>query len=143
MMDSKSASEFKGPRRRVLFAWLAMPLVAVLLSLALGQRMQRGVFDSWQRLAPRDLAKTDVRVAMIDDASIEFLGPWPWSRYYLARLTEELAARGAKVIAFDIMFPEHDRVSAENLLSIYPELSPAVTQEVHRLRPMDELFGTV
>ena len=142
-MDSKSASEFKGPRRRVLFTWLAMTLIAVLLSLALGQRMQRGVFDSWQRLAPRDLAKTDVRVVMIDDASIEFLGPWPWSRYYLARLTEELAARGAKVIAFDIMFPERDRVSAENLLSIYPELSPAVAQEVHRLRPMDELFGTV
>ena len=126
MTDSKSASEFKGPPRRVLLPWLVMTLIAVLLSLVAGGRMQRGVFDSWQKLQPRDLSATDVRVVMIDDASVEIIGPWPWSRYYLARLTEELTARGAKVIGFDMMFPEHDRVSAENLISIYPELSPEV-----------------
>lgn len=143
MTDSKSASEFKGPRRRVLVTWLAMTLIAVLLSLAVGERMQRGVFDGWQRLKPRELSATDVRVVMIDDASIEMIGPWPWSRYYLARLTEELTARGARVIGFDMMFPEHDRVSAENLISIYPELSPAVVAEVQRMEPMDQIFGTV
>ena len=76
MTGSKSASEFQGPRRRVLLTWVVMTLIAVLLSLAVGQRMQRGVFDSWQRLAPRDLSATDVRVVMIDDASIEMVGPW-------------------------------------------------------------------
>jgi len=101
------------------------------------------VFDSWQRVAPRDLSATDVRVVTIDDFSIEMIGPWPWSRYYLARLTEELMARGAKVVAFDIMFPEHDRVSAENLISIYPELSPELVAEVRRMEPTDQLFGTV
>jgi CHASE2 domain-containing sensor protein len=120
-----------------------MTLIAVLLSLAAGQRMQRGVFDGWQRIQPRDLSATDVRVVMIDDFSIELIGPWPWSRYYLARLTEELTSRGAKVIAFDMMFPEHDRVSAENLVSIYPELSPAVVAEVQRMEPTDQVFGTV
>src|SRR5687767_3891256 len=113
MTDSNSASEFMGPRRRVFLSWLAMTLLAVLITLGAGDRMQRGVFDSWQRLQPRHLSATDVRVVMIDDASIEFVGSWPWPRYYLARLTEELALRGAKVIGFDIMFAEHDRVRAE------------------------------
>ncbi len=142
MMDSKSASEPKGPRRRVLVTGLVMSVLAILLTRAAGDRMRRGVFDGWQSLKPRDLAGTDVRVVMIDDASIEF-GSWPWPRYYLARLTEELAARGAKVIGFDILFAEHDRVRAETLLDMYPGLSPQVTAEVQALESMDQIFGRV
>ena len=66
MTDSKSASEFSGPRRRVLFTWLAMTLIAVLITLSGGDRMRRGVFDGWQTLHPRDLSRTDVRVVLID-----------------------------------------------------------------------------
>ena len=86
---------------------------------------------------------TDVRVVMIDNQSIEMLGAWPWPRYYLARLTEELAGRGASVIAFDILFAEHDRVRPETFVSLYPELSAAAAAEVSALQPMDELFGSV
>mgnify|MGYP006190150087 CR=1 FL=1 len=39
-------------------------------------------------------------------------------------LTEELAMRKARVIAFDILFPEHDRVSPETFVALYPELAP-------------------
>ena len=120
-----------------------MTLIAVLLSLAAGDRMRRGIFDSWQSVKPRDLSATDVRVVMIDDRSIEAVGSWPWPRYYLARLTEELASRNARVIAFDIMFPEPDRVSPEHIASLYPELSPAAAAEMRKLQPMDQLFGQV
>jgi serine phosphatase RsbU (regulator of sigma subunit)/CHASE2 domain-containing sensor protein len=143
MMGSKSASEHKWPGRRVVLAWVGMTLLAVLLTLALGDRMRRGVFDSWQALSPRDLSATDVRVVLIDNESIEAVGPWPWPRYYLARLTEDLAARKAKIIAFDVLFPEHDRVAPETFASLYPELDPAVAAEVRALEPMDELFGKV
>lgn len=118
-------------------------LVALLVTLAAGDRMQRGVFDSWQAAMPRDLSVTDVRVVLIDDRSVEAVGPWQWPRYYLARLTEELAARKAKVIAFDIIFPEHDRVGPESFVSLYPELSPESAAEVKALMPMDEMFGRV
>jgi adenylate cyclase len=120
-----------------------MVLLAVLLTLALGDRMRRGVFDSWQAFGPRDLSGTDVRVVLIDNQSIEYVGPWPWPRYYLARLTEELAARKARVIAFDVLFPEHDRVGPETFVSLYPELSPDAAAEVKSLEPMDQLFGKV
>lgn len=143
MTGSKSASDRQLPRRRVVLTWLAMTMIAVLLSLALGDRMRRGVFDGWQAISPRDLSATDVRVVMIDDRSIELIGPWQWPRYYLARLTEDLAARGAKVIAFDILFPEHDRVRPETFVSLYPELSEGAAAEVKGLEPMDQLFGKV
>jgi adenylate cyclase len=143
MTGSKSNSERKWPGRRVVMTWLVMTLITVLLTLGLGERMRRGVFDSWQALNPRDLSASDVRVVMIDDESVELVGSWPWTRYYLARLTEELAARGAKVIAFDIMFPEHDRVRPDTFVSLYPELSPAAAAEVKALQPMDQLFGKV
>lgn len=143
MTGSKSASEFKGPRRRVVISWLVMTLLAVLVTLAAGERMRRGVLDSWQRLNPRELSATDVRVVMIDDRAIEAVGPWQWPRYYLARLTEQLAAGGAKVIAFDVLFPERDRVSPETFVSLYPEMSAGTADEVRTLPPMDELFGQV
>jgi CHASE2 domain-containing sensor protein len=143
MTASKSASERRRPNRRVILTWLAMTLIAVLATLAIGERMRSGVFDSWQGAKPRDLSATDVRVVLIDDRSIEAVGPWPWPRYYLARLTEQLAARHAKVIAFDIMFPEHDRISPDSFVSFYPELSADAAAEVKTLEPMDQAFGRV
>lgn len=143
MTGSKSASELKLPGRRVVLTWLAMTLIAVLLTVMLGERMRRGVFDSWQSASPRDLSETDVRIVLIDNESVELVGSWPWSRYYLARLTEELATRKAKVIAFDILFPEHDRIGPENFVSLYPELSPDAAAQVKALEPMDQLFGKV
>jgi len=143
MTGSKSASERNRPGRRVVLAWVGMTLFAVLLTLALGERMRRGVFDYWQSISPRDLSGSDVRVVLIDNESIDAVGAWPWPRYYLARLTEELATRKAKVIAFDIVFPEHDRVEPKTFVSLYPELSPAAAAEVEALEPMDQLFGKV
>jgi CHASE2 domain-containing sensor protein len=120
-----------------------MTLLAVLATLGAGDRMRRGVFDSWQSVHPNDLSKTDVRVVLIDDFSIEKFSSWPWPRYHLARLTEELTKRGAKVIAFDIMFPERDRLDPESIVSLYPELGAAAAAEVRALRPMDMAFGMV
>ena len=120
-----------------------MSLLAVLATRGAGDRMRRGVFDSWQSARPNDLSATDVRVVMIDDYSIERFGPWPWPRYHLARLTEELTKRGAKVIAFDIMFPERDRLNPETFVTLYPELGASAAEEVKAQRPMDLTFGLV
>jgi adenylate cyclase len=143
MTGSKSRSEPRRPDRRLVLTWLTLTVIAALISMAVGDRLRRSVFDGWQALSPRDLSATDVRVVMIDDHSIETLGPWQWPRYYLARLTEELAKRQAKVIAFDIIFPEHDRVSPESLVSLYPELDPAAAAKVRELEPMDQQFSRV
>src|SRR4029078_1358886 len=103
MTDSKSASEFSGPRRRVLFTWLAMTLIAVLITLSGGDRMRRGVVDGWQIMDPRPRSRPDVRLVLIDNESIALVGPWPWPRYYLARMAEALAKTDVKGMAFDVL----------------------------------------
>lgn len=129
--------------RRILLAGIVALLLAALLSAVAGEAMRRPLFDLWQRAAPRDLSGTRVHVVLIDSESIAAVGPWPWPRYHMARLTEEIAARGPKAIGFDMLFPEPDRVRPDIFAALYPELSPAAAAEVHALPPMDSLYGQV
>lgn len=50
----------------------------------------------------------DPRIVMvaIDDESLGAIGRWPWPRETHARLIQALGAVGARVIAFDVEFPE-------------------------------------
>ncbi|RVT91079.1 CHASE2 domain-containing protein [Sphingomonas crocodyli] len=145
MTGSKSASDT--PRavasRRVWLWGIGAALIAALISLAVGDRMSRPVFDAWQRLAPRDLSASNVRVVLIDGESLKQLGPWPWPRYHLARLTQAIAAQKPAAIGFDMLFPEPDRVSPETFAALYPELSPASAAEVRALVSMDQPFGQI
>jgi len=150
MTDSKSPSEpaavrgaVTGIPRRVWLSGIGAALLAALLSLALGNLMSRPLFDWWQRLSPRDLSASDVRVVLIDSESLAALGPWPWPRYHLARLTEEIASHHPAAIGFDMTFPEPDRIRPDIFAAFYPELTPEAAREVLALEPMDRLFGTV
>ncbi len=53
-----------------------------------------------------------VVIIAIDDKSLEKLGRWPWPRDKIARLTEILARKGVRVIAFDILFAETEKNDA-------------------------------
>lgn len=143
MTDLKSSSE---PARRARWlwpAWALITLAAVALSIITGEATRRAVFDRWQEISPRDLSATQVDVVLIDSESIAAVGAWPWPRYYMARLTEEIAARGASVIGYDILFSEADRVRPDLFLKLYPELSARAAAEVGVLEPMDLQFGRV
>ena len=143
MTGWKSVSRHFARSRRVTAAWALLTLLAGLLSLAIGERSRNLVFDGWQRVSPRDLSASDVRIVMIDGESLKTVGPWPWPRYYLARLTEEISAAGATVVGFDVLFPEPDRVRPDLFVQFYPELSEQAKGEVAALEPMDRLFGQV
>ena len=73
--------------------------------------LQERTFDAYQRIKPRAYADYPVRIAVIDDASIEAFGQWPWSRSRLAALTNRLTELGAAVVSFDMLFPETDRTN--------------------------------
>lgn len=57
-----------------------------------------------------DKARTDIAVTIIDidEKSLEKEGKWPWPRNKLADLVAQLARAQARLIAFDILFPEKD-----------------------------------
>ena len=143
MTGLNSSSELKRRGRWLLPAWAMLTLAAVATSLVTGEATRRTVFDRWQAISPRDLSGTDVKVVLIDSESIADVGAWPWPRYYMARLTEEIARRGATAIGYDILFSEPDRVRPDLFAALYPELSATTAAEISALEPMDKEFGRV
>src|SRR5690349_11242032 len=143
MTGSKSPSSLLARGSRVWPAWGFMVVLAVLVSIATGERSRQMLFDGWQKLSPRRVEAPEIRVVLIDGKSLDFVGPWPWSRYYMARLTEDIAKDGAKVIGYDVLFPEQDRARPELFAKLYPELNPTVASEVSALPSMDQVFGEV
>jgi adenylate cyclase len=88
------------------------------------------VFDSFQRMGgARFDPATPVRIAAVDERSLEALGQWPWPRSRLAELTDRLRQMGAAAIGFDFVFAEPDRLSPESLLALLPRTAETAILE--------------
>ena len=92
----------------------------VLMLLYVGSTSRRPLFDGLdyaiydRRLRVTLPERFDPRIVIvdIDDASLQFVGQWPWSRDKLARMTTEVMVRQkAAVLGFDMVFAEQDRSS--------------------------------
>src|SRR5687767_12287150 len=143
MTGSSSSSD---ARARWLAGWSVLlgGLVGALLSLAIGDWARRTLFDEWQRLAPREIAADKVAVVLVDSLSLDAVGPWPWPRYYIARLTEEIARQRPKVIGYDVLFAEPDALNPGNFAALYPdELDPATAERIRALPTMDVVLADV
>lgn len=86
---------------------------------------------------------TEVVVVAIDDASVQKVGRWPWSRETMARLLHELKAAGPRVIGLDVIFAERQETAAVAALKrlrrdlarqglATPELLELLSQEENR-----------
>lgn len=92
-------------------------LYAVILSLAMViggfllshshslKRLDFVLYDSLLPLQQITMSEQLVIVA-IDDASIQELGRWPWSRRHHAQLLDRLTDMGARAVGFDVLFSE-------------------------------------
>ena len=70
------------------------------------------VFDTYQKVSPRQYdPNAPVRIIDIDEESLKRIGQWPWPRTQIADLVAQLTQLGAAAIAFDVVFPETDRLS--------------------------------
>lgn len=129
-------------------------LTAALLALAVAARIadpaplamfRTHVFDTYLRLAPRAADPAfPVRIIDIDAASLTRLGQWPWPRTRLAELVDRLAKAGAKVIAFDMILPEPDRLSPASLAKLLAERLPdaaALADRAAALPSNDDILG--
>ncbi|MEM7444320.1 MAG: adenylate/guanylate cyclase domain-containing protein, partial [Pseudomonadota bacterium] len=101
------------------------------------------VFDSYQRLKPRDDPPLPVRIVDIGDASLERYGQWPWPRTVLSNLVEKLIDNGAAAIAFAMIFPEPDRTSPARAIEIWPETPEldALVDSIAQLPDHDDVFA--
>ncbi len=137
-----------GKNRILQISVSALFLVALLwfrlVDPALMSTMRGTGFDTLQRFWPRENTEPlPVRVVDIDEASLKKIGQWPWSRLTLAKLVNQLHDLGAATIAFDIVFPEQDRLSPRLILSD-PEFKSALssTTVLSSLPDSDAVFAS-
>ncbi|AHE55298.1 CHASE2 domain-containing protein [Sphingomonas sanxanigenens] len=144
MTGSNSTSDPGIRAGRARLAGIVAGLLVVAASLApQADALRRPLFDLWQRLMPRDFGDTRVAVVMIDDASIDQIGPWPWSRYAIARLVETIHSRGAAVIGLDMLLSEPDPRDPAGFADFYHELPVPAAEEVRALTSMDRVLAQV
>ena len=89
-------------------------------------RLQSASFDVYQLIWPRRLESTPVTVVEIDETSLGRLGQWPWPRTVLAELVRRISNEGPAAIGIDILMPEPDRLSPEQLFSPAQRQDPAL-----------------
>ena len=81
-----------------------------------------GLLGSWSaRISDRFFlthpSDSSIVVVAIDDASIGQLGRWPWPRQVHADLINKLTADGARVVGYDVNFPEASNVTDDQALA--------------------------
>ncbi|MCW3849452.1 adenylate/guanylate cyclase domain-containing protein [Sphingomonas sp. LB-2] len=124
---------------------LAVALVLVLNLTGIGGLDRAGMllFDTYNRIAPREYKDAGVRVVDIDEESLRKLGQWPWPRSDMAALTQKLVDAGAAVVAYDIVFAEPDRTSPARLVerAKREKADPAAIRALEALPDNDAIFA--
>jgi len=103
--------------------------LSVSLVLGLFGRMETGFPARWNYLfldvylkhsANGQTAQHSVLVD-IDDVSLSAGGQWPWPRYRMASLIQQIGEANPAVIGLDILFSEPDRTSLDNIKKSYKQ----------------------
>ncbi len=102
------------------------------------------VFDTYQRIKPRDQTDSPVLVIDVDEASLKSRGQWPWPRTDVAELAARLTNLGAAAIAFDIVFSEPDRTSPARLAERLKQLDLLKEgADLNALPDNDKIFADI
>jgi adenylate cyclase len=136
-----------GPR--LLYALIVGAVIVASLAMRVWDpspvaRLRSLVFDSYQRMAPLAFdPEIPVRIVDIDEDSLKKLGQWPWPRTLLADLVDKLGQQGAAAIAFDMVFPEPDRLSPGTAVQYWPQSSiiAQIKPELDKLPSNDQVFA--
>ena len=70
-----------------------------------------------QLIVNQEPVTNNVYAVNIDEASIAANGQWPWPRGEYAALIEDLYARGAGLVVFNVLMSETDRAGQDSVLS--------------------------
>lgn len=138
---SSGLSRIHWPRVGVRAALAAIPL-AFLLPTALGfhfsetvDRLENYLYDVRIRLTMPGGVDPRIVIVDIDEKSLAVEGHWPWTRAKLATLLDQLFdVYGARVVAFDAIFPEAEEASA---LALVEELRPLAARNPALMARLD------
>ncbi|MCZ4281983.1 CHASE2 domain-containing protein [Kiloniella laminariae] len=79
------------------------------------QLLRLNILDSYQQISPRQTTSDQIVLVQIDEKSLMTLGQWPWPRDLLTELIEQIIRQKPKALGIDILFPEADRSSPEQI----------------------------
>ncbi|WP_398470262.1 CHASE2 domain-containing protein [Tardiphaga sp.] len=98
-------------------------------------------FDAYQVIEPRRKTAKPVVIVDIDEKSIQKYGQFPWPRTLLAELVTKLRQMGAVVTAFDVVFPEPDRLNPDLAASSFAGLDDETRTRLRALPSNDQVFA--
>ncbi|WP_417789098.1 CHASE2 domain-containing protein [Terasakiella pusilla] len=107
------------------------------------QFMRNKVFDMYQRAEPREVKSRPVTIVDLDEESLATVGQWPWPRSIIGDMVANLFRMGAGVVAFDMAFPEPDRLSPNMIADNVAGLDPALEEQLRSLPSNDEYFANI
>lgn len=133
-----------GLERLVGLGVLAVALLIKIVDPGVLESLQLRTFDVYQTIKPRlQTEPLPVTIVDIDEKSLVALGQWPWPRTLVADLVARLMADGAAAVAFDILFPESDRLSPARFAETVPGLSASTRDELIGKPGNDEVLAKV
>jgi len=74
----------------------------------------------------QESVENNVFTVNIDEASLEEYGQWPWPRGDYGSLIEDLYARGAGLVVFNVLMSETDRQGEDQMLALTMEQLPVI-----------------
>lgn len=132
--------------RRHASRLVAIVLLGIIIAARLINPVSLEIFrlkalDLYQVLFAPSGHQEDVLIVDIDERSLSRLGQWPWPRTLLGDLVGRITEGGAVAIGFDILFPEHDRMSPSALAEVVAAEDKAVAERLKVLPSNDQRFS--
>jgi adenylate cyclase len=105
------------------------------------EELRLRMFDTYQVIEPRVKTAKPVTIVDIDEKSIARYGQFPWPRTLIAQLVTKLTQLGAVVIAFDVVFPEPDRLNPSLAADSFTGLDDEMRARLKALPSNDQVFA--
>jgi adenylate cyclase len=121
-------------KKILLSPWLALLTLSLLIAIRVSdpsfiESVRLRYFDTLITSKPVTQSK-QVHVVNIDDKAIERLGQFPFPRTQYANIIEDLYARGAGLVVFNLFMPDNDRFGKDaglaDTLARHPVVLPQV-----------------
>ncbi len=120
MNDSRKGRSHQKRRQLALWLLLNVLLLSVVGVLSLSypvEELSRRAGDMYFQLRENQGTSPDVALVLIDDASLERYGRWPWKRSLLARVVRAASAERPKALGLDILLSEPEDESDDRELA--------------------------
>lgn len=144
-MENKVKAKSRGIKSTLTAVVASAAFWALFSSVGALQKFELRVYDMLLSTRPITEKADDLAIVEIDDASLDKLGPWPWSREIIADVLLRLREVGARAAIFDIEYLSPSKIAvnpdmAQELKdNIGNEKARQITDEI--FRDNDETFS--